>query len=78
MGYPHSSNEQRVKIFLEKPYTSSDPLWHSWNVHGPEMHDFSILEPVTDLAMLASRERYWIVKLNTLDERHGFNKMLLP
>ena len=66
------------KYYLKKPYTSPDPLWHSWNVHGPEMHRFSVLEPVDDLAMLTARERYWIVKLNTIDERYGFNRILPP
>jgi group I intron endonuclease len=75
--HAHQMNEAR-KIFLQKPYISPDILWHSWNVHGPEMHRFSILEPVDDPAMLSARERYWIIKLNTLDERYGFNKMLPP
>jgi group I intron endonuclease len=71
----HQMNEAR-KLFLVNPYTSPDLLWHSWNVHGPEMHQFSVLEPIDDPAKLTARERYWITTLNTLDERYGFNKML--
>jgi group I intron endonuclease len=73
----HEMNNAR-KNFLENPYTSPDALWHSWNVHGPEMHQFSVLESVDDEAMLTARERYWIIELKTTDERYGFNKMLPP
>jgi hypothetical protein len=73
----HEMNHAR-KHFLAKPYTSSDLLLNSWNVHGPDMHRFSVLEPVDDLTMLTARERYWIIKLRTLDERDGFNKILPP
>src|ERR1700730_16947682 len=65
-SHRHHLNQGR-KNYLEKAYVSPDPLYHSWNVHGPDMHKFSVLEPVDDIAALTERERYWIRKLNSMN-----------
>jgi group I intron endonuclease len=64
------------KSYSEKTYVSPDPLYHSWNVHGADMHRFCVLESVDEIAMLTERERYWIQKLNSMDPKFGFNRML--
>jgi GIY-YIG catalytic domain len=56
----HEMNAAR-EHFLVKPYTSLDILWHSWNVYGPDMHRFSVLEPVDEWLIPLSQVAPYVV-----------------
>ena len=48
-------------------------LQSAYNKYGEENINFEVLEFINDLSILASKEEYWIKKLNTTDRTIGYN-----
>lgn len=48
-------------------------LQSSWNKHGESYFLFYVLEICDDDTNLTSREKFWVDKLETLDNKHGYN-----
>lgn len=46
---------------------------NSWNKHGEENFDFSVIENVSDTKQLSPREIYWIDYFKSFDKSFGYN-----
>lgn len=51
----------------------SRSLQRSWDKHGPQAFQFSILELVPDRSLLIEREQFWIDLLQASSPQKGFN-----
>ena len=66
------------KLLLNKNQHSNLRLQYSWNAHGEDRFDFSILEEC-DIDELNDLEIYWVDKLRTyvgFDDCNGYNETI--
>jgi group I intron endonuclease len=46
---------------------------HAWNVYGPEVFEFEVLEEIKDEIWLRARETAWLSQLQTFKSENGYN-----
>jgi hypothetical protein len=51
----------------------NDYLQKAWNKYGADAFECILLEEVSDLSKLVSREQYWIDKFKTYEDWNGYN-----
>jgi len=67
-----SSRWRSHQLSLERGKHHSARLQNAWNKYGPDAFVFGVLEYV-EPSRLIEVEQHWIDRLNTVNDRHGFN-----